>query len=142
VDQSSTGIRLRRVAGAALAVIGASFLVLFVPIIVYAFVLAARARSAPDQVAINQFAATISPVLMPWLEAVLTLLLAFRVVRRNEAARAVDGLVLGVLSGLLSVAVTLAFGGRLAVRSLLLFLVVAALGWLGGFVGRRMSPTA
>jgi hypothetical protein len=133
---------LRRVAGAALAVIGASFLVLFVPIIVYAFVLAARARSAPDQVAINQFAATISPVLMPWLEAVLTLLLAFRVVRRNEAARAVDGLVLGVLSGLLSVAVTLAFGGRLAVRSLLLFLVVAALGWLGGFVGRRMSPTA
>jgi hypothetical protein len=142
VERPPTGGRWRRVAGAAFAVIGSSFLILFVPIIAYAFVLAFRARGAPDQAAINQFAATISPTLMPWLEGLLTLLLAFWVVRRSDVARAVDGLVLGVLSGLLSVAVTLAFGGRLAVRSLILFLVVAGLGLIGGVVARRMPPKA
>ena len=142
MDRPSTGIRLRRVLSAAFAVIALSFLLLFVPIIVYAFVLAFRARGAPDQAAINHFAAIVSPALMPWLERLLTLLLAFWAVRRTEAARAADGLFVGVLAGLLSLAVMLAFGGQLAVRSLLLSLVVVGLGWLGGFVGQRMSPTA
>lgn len=142
MDGQSLGIRLRRVLSAAFAVIALSFLLLFVPIIVYAFVLAFRARGAPDQAAINHFAAIVSPALMPWLERLLTLLLAFWVVRRTEAARAADGLFVGVLAGLLSLAVMLAFGGQLAVRSLLLSLVVVGLGWLGGFVGQRMSPTA
>jgi hypothetical protein len=142
VDGQSLGIRLRRVLSAAFAVIALSFLLLFVPIIVYAFVLAFRARGAPDQAAINHFAAIVSPALMPWLERLLALLLAFWVVRRTEAARAADGLFVGVLAGLLSLAVMLAFGGQLAVRSLLLSLVVVGLGWLGGFVGQRMSPTA
>jgi hypothetical protein len=131
---------LRRILGAALAVVALSFLVLFVPIILYAFVLAFRARGAPDQAAINHFAATISPALMPWLERLLTLFLAFWVVRRAEVAHAFDGLLLGVASGLLSLAVMLAFGGHLAARSLLVFLVLAGLGWLGGFVGQRTSP--
>jgi len=135
-------MRLRRVLGAAFAVVVLSFLVLFVPIIIYAFVLAFRARGAPDQAAINHFAAAISPALMPWLESLLTLLLAFWVVRRTEAAHAVDGLFLGVVSGLLSLAVMLAFGGRLAARGLLLFLVLAGLGLLGGFIGQRMSYRA
>jgi hypothetical protein len=127
---------------AALAVIVLSFFVLFVPIIIYVFVLAFRARSAPDQAAINHFAATISPLLMPWLERVLTLLLAFWIVRRTEGARAADGLVVGVLSGSLSVGVNAAFGGRLDPRSLLLFVVLAGLGALGGFLGGKRSPAA
>jgi hypothetical protein len=139
VDKGSIGIRSRRVLIAGLAVIALSFLVLFVPIIVYAFVLAFRARGVPDQAAINHFAKTISPALMPWLERLATLFLAFRLVRRTEAARAVDGLFVGILAGLLGLAVTLVFGGRFGVGSLLPVLVVAALGWLGGFVGQRMS---
>jgi hypothetical protein len=142
VDRPATGIRLRRVLSAAFAVIVLSFLLLFVPIIVYAFVLAIRARGAPDQAAVNHFAATISPALMPWLERLLTLLLAVWVVRRTEAARAVDGLFVGVLTGLLSLGVALAFGGRLTTNSLLPFVVIVGLGWLGGFVGQKMSPTA
>jgi hypothetical protein len=142
VDRRSLGIRSRRVLCAAFAVIALSFLLLFVPIIIYAFVLAFRARGAPDQAAINHFAAIVSPALMPWLERLLTLLLAFWVVRRTEAARAADGLFVGVVAGLLSLAVMLAFGGQLAVRSLLLSMVVVGLGWLGGFVGQRMSPLA
>lgn len=134
------GIRLRRVLVASFAVIVSSFLLLFVPIIVYAIALAVQVQGAPDQVGINHFAAMISPALMPWLEQLLTLLLAFWVVRRTEAARATDGLFLGVLSGLLSLTVVLAFGGRLTSRSLVFWLVSVGLGWLGGSVGRRMRP--
>jgi len=139
VDHGSTRVRVRRVLGAGLAVIAGSFLLLFVPIIVYAFVLAFRARGFPDQAAINHFAAMISPAFMPWLERVLTPVLAFWVVRRNEQARAVDGLAVGFLTGLLGLGVTLAFGGSLAAPSIVSFLILVGLGWLGGLVGQRMS---
>jgi hypothetical protein len=132
--------RWLRVLGAGFAVIALSFVLLFVPVFVYAFALAFRARGAPDQAAISHFAATFSPVLMPWLERGLTLVLAFWVVRRADPARAVDGLLVGVLAGLLGTGVTLAFGGSLAVRSGVSFLIVVALGWLGGFLGQKMSP--
>lgn len=141
MGEESPGIRVRRIVGAGLAVIGSSFLVLFVPIIIYAFVLAFQARGVPDQAAINHFAATISPAAMPWLERILTSLLAFRVVRRAEAARAIDGLFVGMVSGLLGIAVTLVFGGRLGISSLLSALVLAGLGWVGGFAGQRMRPS-
>jgi len=125
--------------GASLAVMAVSFLILFVPVIVYAFVLALRARGAPDQAAVNSFAAMLSPALMPWLERLLTPALAFWVVRRTEAARAVDGLSVGLLAGLLGLGVTLAFGGTLTARSMVSFLVLVGLGWLGGFVGQKIS---
>jgi hypothetical protein len=121
------------------AVIAGSFLLVFVPIIVYAFVLAVRALGAPDQAAINRFAAMVSPALMPWLERVLTPVLAFWVVRRTEEARAIDGLAVGLLAALLGLGVTLAFGGSLAARSMVPFLILVGLGWLGGLVGERMS---
>jgi hypothetical protein len=139
VDHGSQGIRVRRVLGAGFAVIAGSFLLLFVPIIVYAFVLAFRARGVPDQAAINHFAAMFSPASMPWLERVLTPVLAFWVVRRNEQARAVDGLAVGLLAGLLGLGVTLAFGGSLAAPSIVSFLILVGLGWLGGLVGKKMS---
>jgi hypothetical protein len=128
---------VRRVVGAGFAVIAGSFLALFVPIIVYAFVLAVRALGAPDQAAINRFAATLSPALMPWLERVLTPVLACWVVRRTEEARAIDGLAVGLLAALLGLGVTLAFGGSLAARSMVSFLILVGLGWLGGLIGQR-----
>jgi hypothetical protein len=67
VDHGSTGIRARRVLGAGFAAIAGSLLLLFVPIIVYAFVLAFRARGFPDQAAINHVAAVVSPAWMPCL---------------------------------------------------------------------------
>jgi hypothetical protein len=127
------------VLGAGFGVIVGSFLLLFVPIIVYAFVLAVRALGAPDQAAINRFAAMVSPALMPWLERVLTPVLAFWVVRRAETARAVDGLAVGLLAAVLGLGVTLAFGGSLAARSVASFVILVGLGWLGGLVGQRMS---
>lgn len=139
VDNGSKGIRVRRVLGAGFAAIGGSFLLLFVPIIVYAFILAFRARGLPDQAAINHFAAAVSPAWMPWLERVLTPVLGFWVVRRNEQARAVDGLAVGILAGLLGLGVTLVFGGSLAAPSIISLLILLGLGWLGGLIGKKMS---
>jgi hypothetical protein len=132
-------MRARRVLGGAFAVIALSFLALFVPIIVYAFTLAVRARGVPDQTEINTFAGILSPTWMPWMERVLTIVVAFWVVRRATAARSVDGLFIGLIAGLLSVGVTLAFGGVLAVSSVVVVVVLAGLGWLGGFVGTKLS---
>jgi len=137
MTNSLSGIRWRRVLGAAFAVIAVSFLIPIVIITVYAFVLALLARGAPDQTAINHFAASITPKLMPWLEMVLTLLLAFRVARRTEGASIISGLIVGILAGLLSLAVTLAFRGRLGLHDLPVLLIVVALGWVGGFIGQK-----
>ena len=128
---------MRRVLSAGFAVIAGSFLLLFVPIIVYAFGLAFWARGVPDQAAINHFAAMISPAFMPWLEGVLTPVLAFWVVRRTKQAHAVDGLAVGLLAGLLGLGVTLAFGGSLATPSIVSFLILVGLGRLGGLVGKK-----
>ena len=134
---SFSKIRRRRVLGAAFAVIALSLLILIVIITVYACVLAFQARGAPDQTAINHFAASVSRKLMPWLEIVLTLLLAYKVARRSEGTSIISGLIVGILAGLLSLAVTLAFGGRLNLHNSLFLLIVVAMGWLGGLVGQK-----
>ena len=107
MSYSLSKIRWRGVLGAAFAVIALSFLIPIVISTVYAFVLAFKARGAPDQTAISHFAASVSSKLMPWLEMALTLLLALRVARRTEGAPILSGLIVGILAGLLSLAVYL-----------------------------------
>ena len=142
MNPSLASIRWLRVLSAALAVIALSFLLLTVIVAVYAFVLAFQARGAPDQSAISHFAAKVSPKLMPWLEVFLSFFAAVIVARRAEKARATHGLFIGILAGLLSLAVPLAFAGRLGLRNLVLFLIMVGVGWLGGFVGqKRMDRT-
>jgi hypothetical protein len=132
-------IRWLRVLSAALAVIALSMLLLTVIVAVYAFVLAFQARGAPDQSAISHFAARVSPKLMPWLEVSLTFFAAVIVARRAEKARATHGLFLGILAGLLSLAVPLAFAGRLGLRNWVLFLIIVGLGWVGGLVAQKRT---
>ncbi len=132
----SLGIRWLRLFGAALVVIVLSFLIVMGIIAIYAFVLAAQARGAPDQNAINHFAARISPRLMPWLEMLLTFIVALWAARGEKAA-VVHGLFIGILAGLLGLALTLPFGGRFDLHNLLFLLLVVVLGWLGGFVGHK-----
>jgi hypothetical protein len=126
-----------RVLGAALAVIALSFLALMVIITFYAFFLSFQARGSPDQKAISHFAAMVSPKLMPWLEMLLTLGAAARVARRVEKAHIMHGVVVGALAGVLSEAVTMLFGGRLSLHSVLFFLILVGLGWLGGLIGKK-----
>ena len=137
MNYSLSSIRWLRVLSAALAVIALSFLILTVVIALYAFGLAFQARGAPDQTAINHFAARVSPKVMPWLEVVLTFLAAVVVGRRIERASAIHGLFIGILAGLLHLAVPLALSGRLGFHNLVFFLIVVGLGWLGGAVARK-----
>ena len=139
MNHSLSSIRWLRVLSAALAVVALSFLILTVIVAVYAFGLAFQARGAPDQTAISHFAARVSPKVMPWLEVVLTFLAAVVVGRRTERASAIHGLFIGILAGLLSLAVPLAFAGRLELRNLVLFLIIVGLGWVGGFVGQKRT---
>jgi hypothetical protein len=137
MNNSLSSVRWLRILITAVAVVAVSFLILMVIITVYAFVLAFQVRGAPDQNAINHFAARISPKLMPWLEMLLTLVAAFIVARRAKTTGIIHGLFVGILAGLLSLAVILAFGGQLGLHNLVFFLVVVGLGWLGGFVGQK-----
>jgi len=139
MNYSLSSIRWLRVVSAALAVIALSFLILTVIIALYAFGLAFQARGAPDQTAINHFAARLSPKVMPWLEVVLTFLAAVVVSRRTEKAGAIHGLFIGILAGLLSLAVPLALSGRLGFHNLVFFLIAVGLGWLGGAVARKRT---
>lgn len=139
MSHTLSSTRWLRVLGAALAVIGLSFLILTIIVAVYAFVLAIQARGAPDQSAISHFAARLSPKLMPWLEMFLTFFAAVVVARRAEKAGAAHGLWIGILAGLLSLAVPLAFAGRLGLRNLVLFLIIVGLGWVGGLVVQKRT---
>jgi hypothetical protein len=131
-------VRWIRVLGAAVAVVALSFLAVMVVIAAYAFVLAVQARGGPDQAVINHFARITASRLMPWLEGFLAFVLAWRVSRATDATSA-DGALVGALSGLLSTGVVLAFGGHLALRHLLIFLAITALGALGGIAGRKTT---
>jgi hypothetical protein len=138
MNDSPSRIRWLRVLGAALAVIALSFLVLMAVVVVYAFVLAFRARGAPDQNAINRFAASVSPKFMPWLEMLLTFVVTLKVAQKAETAIVLHCALIGILAGLLGLAVPLAFGGRLGLRNVLIALIVMGLGCLGGFAGERI----
>jgi hypothetical protein len=134
-------IRWLRVLSAALAVIALSFLAVTAVVTVYAFVMTFQARGTPDQSAINHFAAWVSPKLMPWLEAVLTFLAAIIVGRKTGNASVIHGLLVGVLAGILSLALALTFGGRLDLHNAAFFLIVVGLGWLGGLVGQKRTES-
>jgi hypothetical protein len=129
-------VRWRRLIGAAFAVMVLSFLILIVIVTVYASVLAFQARGAPNQTAINHFAASVSPKLMPWLETVLTFLFAVKVARKAGEARIFSGAIVGILVGLLSSAITLVFGGRMGLHNSLFLLIVVTIGCFGGFIGQ------
>jgi hypothetical protein len=139
MNDSISSIRWLRVLGAAVAVVTESFLILMVVVSVYAFVLALQARGAPDQNAINHFASSLSPKLLPWLEMLLTLVTTLIVARRAENAGFIEGLFIGLLAGLLSLTVRLTFGGRLGLQDLVFLLTIVGLGWLGGFVGQKQT---
>jgi hypothetical protein len=139
MNNSLSSVRWLRILIAAVAVIAVSFLILMVIVTGYAFVLAFQVRGAPDQNAINHFAARVSSKLMPWLEMFLTLVVSLIIARRVGTASILHGLFIGILAGLLSLVVTLAFGGRLGLPSLVFFLTIVGFGLVGGFVGQKRT---
>jgi hypothetical protein len=139
MNYSLSRIRWLRVFGAALSVIALSFISLMIITAGYAAILAFQARGSPDQNTINRFAAGMSPRLMPWLEIIFTLIVSFRVARTTEEHKIIHGLFIGILAGLLGLAVALFIRGHVSLHSLVIFLCVAGLGWLGGFCGQKWA---
>ncbi len=139
MNSSPSGIRWRRVVGAAFAAIGLSVLVLCVIVAAYAFGLALQARGAPDQSAINHFAAGISRAMMPWLEAALTFWCAVVVARKSKPTGALHGLLIGLLAGAISLILPLALAGRLSLQNAGFFALTVVLGAIGGSIGNASS---
>jgi putative membrane protein (TIGR04086 family) len=81
----------------------------------------------------DQFANQVSPWSGPIFLTLLTFAAGFWLGRREGAAGPLNGLAVGVLAGLLN----LAIGFSLSLGDLAAFILAAAAGWLGGTLGNR-----
>jgi len=123
-------IRWWRVTWTALAVYGASFILVFLIVTAYASYLAFQVRGAPDQTMIQQFANQYAP----WLGAITIVLFTLWGARWLASFVRADvqlhGLVLGVIVAL----VNLIFEGvgAFSLTALLTAVLVIGAGWLGG----------
>jgi len=120
---------------AGLASLLASILCVFGVVFVYAFVLAFRARGAPDTQAIQAFANQIAPFLSAILLPLFALAFSFLVLRRRPESPLWYGPVIGFLAALPS----LILAGQLDLLTLLSLAVTIAAGFLGGFLAARTS---
>lgn len=129
-----SGIRWLRVAIAGLVVIALSFFVLIAITTVYAFGLAFQARGAPEQNAINQFAAAISMKWLPWIEIVITFAVAAALARKAQGSSVIQGLMIGVFAAVFGLAVPLALGAHLGLRNAVFVVFATGAGCLGGLL--------
>ncbi|MFQ5526514.1 MAG: hypothetical protein ACE5GX_09665 [Thermoanaerobaculia bacterium] len=117
-------------------VLAASWATVFVVVTGYAARLGFKMRGAPPQEMISAFAERIGPTAGPIAALVLTLLVAYWVARKAAADPVINGLAVGVVVTVLSVAIGRSFSPR-AVASWVLTLAVAGLG--GWLAARRSS---
>jgi hypothetical protein len=110
-----------------------SFILLFGLVTGYATVLGFQARGAPDPALISQFADQVAPWAGPIILMLVTLTAGAWLGRREGAAGPLNGLVVGGLAGLLN----LVIGFSLSLGGLAAFVLTAAAGWLGGWLGSR-----
>jgi len=105
----------------------------------YAFGLAFRAKGAPDQGLIRQFATHWAP----WITNIaclgLTGLFAWRLGKRRGALAPSSGVILGGASGLFILASALIFRHSVGPRGLIVAALLVVLGWLGARVGGSLQ---
>lgn len=115
-----------------------SIVVVTVVVTGYAAVLAFQVRGAPDTQAIDSFAGNFSNMganAALWLSA---LAVAYFGIRRRPGSALWAGLVVGAVAGLPDIVMS----GGLAIDGVLLFLVTAVAGFVGGWLGLRSSAAA
>jgi hypothetical protein len=125
-------VRWWRVIWTALAVYGASFLLVFLIVTAYASYLAFQARGAPNQTMIQAFADQYAPWLGPISLILFTFLGAMWLARFVKTDIQLHGLALGLIVSL----VNILFGGMDLTVLLTTALVIGA-GWLGGRLTAR-----
>ena len=122
-------IRWGRVTWTALTVYGASFLIVFLIITVYATYLAIQARGAPDQTMIQAFASQYAPWIGPISLILFTFLGALWMASFVRTAIELHSLVLGVLVSLVSVIFNI---GSLGLSTMITTVLILGSSWLGG----------
>lgn len=137
MEYSLTNVRWFRIIVSAFIVIALSLLVVTLITTGYAFVLAFEARGRPDQAAVSHFAARISQWSTPLLEMFLTFFVTILATRKMTRNIYIHGVFIGILIGLLNVAVKLGYGSQLNYRSFIFFLILIGIGWLGGIVSQK-----
>jgi RsiW-degrading membrane proteinase PrsW (M82 family) len=127
-------IRWLRVISTALITFALSYLSLILVTTVYAFILAFQVRGKPDQFAIGQFAESVSKWLMPLFEIVFTFISTIFTSKKIENNLPINGLVIGVLVGILGIIFKLFYGGMVNIYWIILFLIICVSGYLGGLL--------
>lgn len=126
-----------RILVAAVAVPIADLVVITLVVTAYAFGLAFRARGAPDQARITQFAEQFGRSSWFVIGAVLTVLAAAWASRRANHAPRLQGTVVGAIAGILLALAGLTF----SLQTLGEYAVTVAAGLLGGWLGARGRPS-
>jgi len=134
-----TEIKWLRVVVSSFLVVIVSFLVVTIITAGYAFILALEAHGKPDQVAINHFAGSLSLWFMPLLEMFLTFLVAMISTRKVEKSISIHGFLIGLLAGSFGVILKLCYGGQVTYRTIVFFLIVIGLGFIGGYLSQWRS---
>jgi len=137
MEYSFKNIRWVRVINTALIAFAFSYFSLLLTTTVYAFILAFQIRGKPDQVAISQFAESVSKWLMPVFEILLTFISTLISTRKIEKDIPLNGLVIGIFVGIFGVILKMVYGGMVNYYTIALFLILGVCGYLSGFVTQR-----
>jgi hypothetical protein len=130
-------IRWLRIISIALAIIVISFVILTLVATGYAFTLAIETRGKPDQAAIGLFSGSVGRWLVPLSEFILTFVCSIFYFKKDEKTIAVHGLVLGIIVGLMNIAMKIGFGGHADYHSSINFLLIVGIGFLGGHISQN-----
>ncbi len=137
MEYSLKNIHWIRIISSAFIVIALSYLIIILITTGYAFILAFQVRGKPDQAAISHFAEMLGRWLMPLLEMLLTFFVALISTKKIVKDISFNGLTMGILAGMFGVALNFAYDSQFNYRTVLLFLIMAGSGFLGGFVTQK-----
>jgi hypothetical protein len=104
-------------------------------ITVYATYLGFKARGAPDQALISQFAGGSAPWITAVVGIMLVLAFAKRVARKSGAHAAASGLTVGISAAVFDCVVVLAMRSHLGLHTAVVVGLLIGAGWLGGHFG-------
>lgn len=134
-------VKWSRIIISVIGVVLLSYLVTTLIITGYAFILAFKARGAPDQVLISQFAGRISIITVYICYLIFLFLATLWANRKQLPENMVHGLIIAILLIIIDIPLTYLFGQHLRLIDLFGYLLILGLGWFGDrFCRARYKP--
>jgi membrane-anchored protein YejM (alkaline phosphatase superfamily) len=124
-------VKWSRIIISVIGVVLLSYLVTALIITGYAFVLAFKARGAPDQFLISQFAGRISIITVYICYLIFLFPATLWANRKLLPANMVHGLIIGILLIIVDIPLTYLFGQHLRLLDLIGYLLILGVGWVG-----------